>query len=197
MQYSENDILKLLELPHNKRLGKDRLIQFCKGAGLIIKPVQNTLKGKGSRILYQIIENNYILKDQHWIDCIYNSNYEVSNLGRIRSKKNKRLLGFKDDKGYYKVALGDKYKQIATHRIVYFSFHPQDFVNENIFTIDHIDGCRTNNNINNLQKLTNLENITKMKQDQTNVQSLLGQVVSKIGYQETIKILNQIITRER
>ena len=39
MQYSENDILKLLNLPHNKRLGKDRLIKFCEGAGLIIKPV--------------------------------------------------------------------------------------------------------------------------------------------------------------
>lgn len=196
MQYSENDILKLLNLPHNKRLGKDRLINLCKDAGLIIKPVQETLKGKGCRILYQIIENNYILENQNWIDCIYNPNYEVSNLGRIRSKKNKRLLGFKDDKGYYKVALGEKYKQIPAHRAIYFSFHPEDFINETIFTIDHIDGCRTNNNINNLQKLTNLENITKMKQDQTNVQSLLGKVVTKIGYEETIKILNQIITRK-
>ena len=48
--YTENEILELMELPHNKRLGKDRLIKFCQAAGLFIEPIKETLQGKGCAI---------------------------------------------------------------------------------------------------------------------------------------------------
>lgn len=103
--YTENEILELMELPHNKRLGKDRLIKLCKAAGLYIEPLEETLQGKGHTIQYKIIQNEMILENEEWIPCIYSSEYEVSNLGRVRRKKNKRLLGFQDGKGYQKVSI--------------------------------------------------------------------------------------------
>lgn len=126
--YTENEILQLMELPHNKRLGKDRLIKFCQSAGLIIEPIPETLCGKGKTIQYQIIANNLILENEQWIPCIYSNEYEVSNLGRIRKTKSKKLLGFSDGKGYQKISIENS--QIGIHRLVYFSFYPNDFPNE-------------------------------------------------------------------
>lgn len=120
--YTEKEILQYLNLKQTKRLGKERLLKLCQSAGLIISPIEETLKGNGSVIQYQILKDNYNLPNEQWVKCIYDNNYEVSNLGRVRNIKNKRLLGFKDDKGYLKVML--KQKSIGIHRLVYFSFNP-------------------------------------------------------------------------
>ena len=45
------------------------------------------------------------MKNEKWIDCIYDNNYEVSDLGGIRRKVSKNNLGYVDEKGYIKVAL--------------------------------------------------------------------------------------------
>ena len=97
----------------------------------------------------------------------YNGIYQVSNLGRIRSKwagshsafgKNYRILkGSIGVTGYITIRLckNGKYITKTLHRLVANSFLPKiagkDF-------IDHIDGCRTNNSINNLRWVTQKEN---------------------------------------
>lgn len=189
--YTENEILELMELPHNKRLGKDRLINFCQAAGLIIEPIEETLQGKGKTIQYKIIKNEMVLENEVWISCIYSNEYEVSNLGRVRKQKSKKLLGFKDGKGYQKVSINSN--QIGIHRLIYFSFHPEDFENECYFTVDHINGIKTDNNINNLRILSNLNNIKAMKDNQDKIQSLTAQLISQYGYEETILKLTRLL----
>lgn len=190
--YTEKEILQLMDIHYTKRQGKDRLIALCQAAGLIIKPVADTLKGKGQTIQYQIVQNNFLKPNEVWTDCIYDNDYEVSNQGRVRRKKNKRLLGFDDKKGYVKVALKDK-KTYGVHRLVYFSFNPKDFQYENIFTIDHINGVRTDNSLNNLRPLTNLQNNQQKGKNQDAMKTIVAQLVSKYGYTETINKLNSIL----
>lgn len=190
--YTEKEILQYLNLEQTKRLGKDRLLKLCQSAGLIISPVKETLKGRGSIIQYQILEDNYNLPNEKWIECIYDNNYEVSNLGRVRNIKNKRLLGFKDDKGYLKIMLKNQ-RTIGIHRLVFFSFHPEKFLQENLFTIDHIDGKRDNNNLINLRLLSNLENNLQKDQNQTKIKTLIAQLIEKYGYEETIIKIKQLL----
>jgi hypothetical protein len=90
--------------------------------------------------------------------------YEVSNTGLIRSvgkeKHNKILSQHLNHKGYKVVDLSspkkEKYKiSRMTHRLVAKVFIPNP---ENKPQVNHKDGNKLNNNVENLEWVTNLEN---------------------------------------
>lgn len=109
----------------------------------------------------------------------YEGLYEVSNMGNVRSLdrivtqktrggwiKNFNYSGriLKPDitisisgNPYYRVTLSkdNKTKRFMVHRLVAENFLPN---NENKDVVDHIDGCSTNNNVNNLRWVTTQEN---------------------------------------
>jgi hypothetical protein len=100
----------------------------------------------------------------------YQGKYMVSNLGRVKSTardvsnhvaivhKPERILSCKKDaKGYMRVFLDDnkKTKFVPIHRLVALAFIPNEF---NKPQVNHIDGVKTNNNVNNLEWCTNQEN---------------------------------------
>lgn len=92
------------------------------------------------------------------------SHYEVSNKGRIRSKKfdnahKGTILKFSIcGSGYYKATLCEdkKHYQIMIHKIVAQTFIPNP---ENKRTVNHIDGNKLNNNVENLEWSTYSENL--------------------------------------
>ena len=83
----------------------------------------------------------------------FDKNYMVSNKGKIKSK-NKILKGSKHDNGYLYVTLNKK--QYTIHRLVAKLF----LINEqNKKYINHIDGDKTNNCVDNLEWCTASENM--------------------------------------
>lgn len=117
-------------------------------------------------------EKNYLFNEK-WYGIKGYSKYNVSNLGRIKSKsrswicsnghlitiKEKILNGTLDKDGYVKVNLvGDNgiTKRMSVHRIV-----AQTLIN-NIYNkpqVNHIDGNKTNNRVDNLEWCDSKENI--------------------------------------
>jgi hypothetical protein len=90
------------------------------------------------------------------IDGYYN--YSVSTKGRVRNDKSGKLLKQCLDKdGYYKLTLYQDGKQIQhkIRRLVANSFTNNP---ENKKCVDHINNCRTDNNIGNLRWVTLTEN---------------------------------------
>lgn len=86
----------------------------------------------------------------------FEEEYEVSNRGRVWSIVSKKLLTPEINiDGYVLVHLsskrmGIKNKQYRVHRLVYQAFVRKIEQNEEI---NHIDHCRSNNNLENLQAL--------------------------------------------
>ena len=91
--------------------------------------------------------------------------YYAFDDGRIYSeKRHKFLTPMPNSKGYLRVGLYRDGKQVfkAIHRLVAEAFVPNDDP-EHKDTIDHIDGDKTNNRADNLQWLSNADNIRKSK----------------------------------
>lgn len=99
--------------------------------------------------------------DEIWITIKQNENYEISNTGKVRNKKTKRILKPAiSNKGYYLVALSNKCKShtYTIHKLVMQHFDRCAFDYE---VINHIDGNKLNNNINNLEYITQKDNCIK------------------------------------
>ena len=104
------------------------------------------------------------IAQENWKDIFgYDGMYQVSDLGRVRSRKSgewKVLRPGKDKGGYLIVGLckDGKQKSFFVHRLV-----AQAFIeNDNIFNteINHIDECKQNNKVSNLEYCDRQYNMT-------------------------------------
>lgn len=92
-----------------------------------------------------------------WKVIHLNTNYEVSNLGRVRNKKGLLLKPQKTEKGYLRVDLSKdgKTKHYKVHRLVASAFIPNK---NNLPQINHKDENKQNNRVDNLEWCTHKEN---------------------------------------
>jgi len=94
--------------------------------------------------------------------CNFNQ-YTISDKGEIKSyKRNKEgyIMKKQEDKdGYFKVSLykEGKYTRMFIHRLVMMTFNPVKKMEK--LQVNHLDGDKKNNDINNLEWCTHKENI--------------------------------------
>lgn len=129
------------------------------------------------------------LKDEVWITTYIDKNFEVSNLGRIRNKKTKVLhQGSLTKDGYCQVSILNKNYKV--HRIVLQSFNPMENFEE--LTVDHINGIRSDNKLENLRWETNENNVRLMLLQRADLNKELTRIIQKYGYDKTLKILQEL-----
>lgn len=92
--------------------------------------------------------------------------YQVSNLGRVKSFKYKKELILKSNpnrKGYLqlKITNNKKHKSFAVHVLVAMMFHGHKPDGTSKIVVDHIDNNKLNNHADNLRLTTNRENASK------------------------------------
>lgn len=84
--------------------------------------------------------------------------YSVSNYGNVKNNNTCKLRKKSLTKrGYYSIMFSfkNKFKFIPVHRLVALAFIPNP---ENKICVNHIDGNKLNNNVNNLEWATHSEN---------------------------------------
>ena len=95
---------------------------------------------------------------EEWKELPFNPNYEVSTLGKIRNKETKHILKEKDNGHGYKIVnlyLNSNCKVCYIHRAVALTFLPNPLNKEEV---NHIDGIKSNNKLNNIEWCTRSEN---------------------------------------
>lgn len=92
---------------------------------------------------------------EEWKKITGYENYEISSFGRVRGKRG--IMAQTDNRGYRRVGLRDGTKQqsFTVHRLVALSFIPA--VPGKPY-VDHINGDKTDNIINNLRWVNGSEN---------------------------------------
>jgi hypothetical protein len=119
--------------------------------------------------------------------------YQVSNLGRVKSLRKRIILKpLKLRKGYLGVEFreSNKRKHFRVHRLVALVFIPNP---ENKPEVNHKDGIKSNNHVDNLEWCTASENVqhaydTGLKKP--NIGEINGR--SKLTEQQAIEIRNKI-----
>lgn len=88
----------------------------------------------------------------------YERRYMISTFGRVKSLASNCILRQYDRKGYPHVGLfkDAKHTRVKVHRLVAIAFIPNP---ENKPFVNHKDGTRDNNHVDNLEWVTNQENI--------------------------------------
>ena len=108
-------------------------------------------------------------------------------------------MGAQDPNSHYmRINMGGKGREKQTcqmvHRLVYFSFHPELLENKDVLQIDHINGIRTDNRLENLQALSNLANVYKRDKSQEKIKSITTQLILKYGYEKVEEKLKYLLT---
>lgn len=89
----------------------------------------------------------------------YEGYYQASNFGHIRSVRNNKVIAEeKSNAGYMLVSLSVNriHKMVTVHRLVASAFIPNP---NNLRDVNHKDGDKTNNNLENLEWVSHSENI--------------------------------------
>lgn len=126
-----------------------------------------------------------------WLPVVgYEGLYEISNLGRVKSTKFKNEVILKPQirAGYYSVRLyiDSKYQDIKVHQLVAMSF--LGYIRNGLqdIVVDHIDDNKLNNNVLNLQLITQRLNASKSRVNNSGYTGVYKTKYNK--FRATIKI---------
>lgn len=164
--------------------------------------------GKGSKADYsvekvepQTVNSNYFssrpttitiedLEGEIWIPLFCEpKEYSISNYGRIKNNKTGKLNNPTiTSQGYLITSI--KNKNYRVHRLVLQSFDPQDNYDE--LTVDHINGIRNDNRLENLIWATNEQNTFAMLSNRAELNKELTRIIQKYGYEETLARLRSL-----
>jgi hypothetical protein len=121
----------------------------------------------------------------------YEGIYSVSNLGnvkRITSNKLLKLTTFKNGYNYVSLSKEGKVTKYTIHGLVANSFlcHINDGTNK--LVIDHINAVKTDNNVLNLQLVTNRINCCKDKDKSNCTSKYIGVRLNKGKFEANIRL---------
>ena len=134
---------------------------------------------------------------EQWLPWPQDNKYLISNQGRVKGKSGKILQPTLELNrgGYYFVNMdkpnttNQRTKQ-AIHRLIMETFNP--IPNSNEYVVDHINGIRTDNRLENLRWVSPEENTKLGNQNRQKINNKINQLIQKYGYKKTEELILNI-----
>lgn len=129
------------------------------------------------------------LEGEQWKTLFFDANYEVSNLGRLRNKITKVITkGTITKNGYVVVSVNNQNYRL--HRLVLQTWCPNEDYEE--LTVDHINGNRSDNRLENLRWATREENTVYMMMHRGELNKEITRLLEKYTYEEVLALLKSL-----
>ena len=158
-------------------------IRYAKNRGVEIE-----FAFKNGKSYFRIISINGEIEDT-WKIYPKNSRYEVSKQGKVRLVENKKLVGAEQKTGYIVVTdqTQTPTQYYRVHRMVMETFSPIE--NSEEFMVDHINGVKTDNRLENLRWVTARQNSFFRDENRIEINENLQKLITKRGYDWVNRLL--------
>lgn len=132
--------------------------------------------------------DNSTIEGEEWRPLFIDERYQISNMGRVRRPNGCLNKGHVGSDGYVQVSINNFNYRI--HRLVLQTFNPRE--DWESLTVDHINGIRSDNRVENLRWATGLENTFAMLANRADMHKELTRIIQKYGYEETMALLQKL-----
>lgn len=167
------------------RVDKNIFIAFCKRRGIELVFIEK----RNHTNYYDIIKDEtQDLPNEEWKRCYDLPDYLISTMGRI--KKDGVFYKGVLNNGYLYLNLPNK-KKYRIHRLVLNTF--QTNINANNLVVDHINGIKTDNRLENLRWATNEENIKLNFENRKPFDKEITRLLEKYGYDKTLQMIKNLV----
>ena len=134
-----------------------------------------------------------ILKDEkEWVTPFPDVDLEINRKGQVRKKSTKAektLTRANSGYLYFTLTKGIDRKTYLVHRVVAKAFLP-DYREDLI--VDHINGVREDNRVENLRVVTQSENMSARDKNNKPIYDELRRIILQYGYEDTLRLLKQL-----
>ena len=145
---------------------------------------------KEGRTYFAIIND---ATEEEWRTYPRNDRYEVTKTGKVRVKGEKNLVGCLTPQGYLVVTDTTRIpnQHYRINRMVLETFNPIE--NLENYVVDHINGIKTDNRLENLRWLTQRQNIKERDENYANINKNYQKLIEKYGYEGTNRLFEAIL----
>ena len=167
----------------DKKIPASRRESYALTKGLVIHQ-----SGVSNRISYYTIlkMNNY-----QWDSFEEYPDLEFCKEGYIRNKKSKRIYNAHNSFGY--IQLNYKDKIYLAHRLLMLVYKP--IINPDQYTVDHINGKRDDNKLDNLRWVTLEENLQLKDMNRQKIQGKINECLQLVGYDILIEEIDKLLKK--